>query len=846
MRKALKKFLSIMFTLTMITFNLPLTNVFASSDLPSKLLVGYWHNFDNGTGIVKLSNVSSDWDVINVAFAETSGDRSTLQFSPVTGSDDDFKSDIKALNSKGKKVVLSIGGQNGVLLLPDQTSKQNFINSAISLIDKYGFNGIDIDLESGMSLNGGDTDFKNPTTPQIVNLISALKTICNHYGSNFILSMAPETAYVQGGYTAYANIWGAYLPVIYGLKDNLTYIHVQHYNAGGSTALDGKTYNQGTPDYEVAMAEMLLHGFPIAGNPNNVFPALRQDQVMIGLPACPAAAPSGGYIKPTDMEKALNYLINGTSFGGAYKLANSNGYSNFRGLMSWSINWDINNNYEFSKAYRNYFNNPSTTPSNPDPTDPSNGNGGGTSNPSDPGNGSGNPTSGIFPWAANTSYKVNDLVSYNNVIYKCLQAHTSLVGWEPANTPALWSVDADLNVTSLSANNNTNTFLEFKSENAYSAVDVLSWAPNTAYKIGDLVSYNNVVYKCIQAHTSLVGWEPPNTPALWSADTTTTPGNGSGGTDPSNGGGSTGVPASPAQSNFPGKFFAPYVDATAWPTFSLTDCFNKTGQKYFTLAFITSDANGNPAWGGYSSLGMDSNTYIDDINSLRSKGGDVIVSFGGANGTELASASGNSDYKTLQAKYQKVIDKYKLTRIDFDIEGSAITNKTTIDTRNKAIAALEASNPKLTVSYTLPVLPSGLTSDGEYVLSNASANKVRIDLVNVMAMDYGDGAAPSPNGKMGTYAIQSAQSTHNQCVSLGIQTKIGVTPMIGQNDTSSEIFYQSDAQTLLNWANTSDYTSFLSMWADTRDYVNGTGNYNFSGVNKSDFEFTNIFKSFTK
>ena len=87
--------------------------------------------------------------------------------------------------------------------------------------------------------------------------------------------MAPETAYVQGGYSAYGSIWGAYLPIIYGVKDKLTYIHVQHYNAGSGVGMDGNNYNQGTADYEVAMADMLLHGFPVGGNANNMFPALR-------------------------------------------------------------------------------------------------------------------------------------------------------------------------------------------------------------------------------------------------------------------------------------------------------------------------------------------------------------------------------------------------------------------------------------------------------------------------------------------------------------------------------------------------------------------------------------------
>ena len=95
----------------------------AANNLGSKLLVGYWHNFDNGTGIIKLKDVSPKWDVINVSFGETGGDRSTVEFSPVYGTDADFKSDISYLKSKGKKVVLSIGGQNGVVLLPDNAAR---------------------------------------------------------------------------------------------------------------------------------------------------------------------------------------------------------------------------------------------------------------------------------------------------------------------------------------------------------------------------------------------------------------------------------------------------------------------------------------------------------------------------------------------------------------------------------------------------------------------------------------------------------------------------------------------------------------------------------------------------
>ncbi|MFC7443188.1 chitinase [Laceyella putida] len=318
-----------------------------------KLLIGYWHNFDNGSTNIRLRDVSTKYDVIQVAFAEPSGQApGHMQFTPYNATTEQFKADIQYLNSLGKKVLISIGGANGHIQLNDAAAKQNFINSMKSIIQTYGFNGMDIDLEgSSLTLGAGDTDFKNPTTPAIVNMIDAIRAICGSFGSDFMLTMAPETAYVQGGYLSYGGPWGAYLPVIHALRDQLTFIHVQHYNSGSMVGLDGKSYAQGTPDFHVAMAEMLLQGFPVGNNPNNKFPALREDQVAIGLPASTSAA-SGGYTTPDNIDKALKYLVKGQSFGGSYKLVKSGGYPGFRGVMTWSINWDAASGHAFSNPVR--------------------------------------------------------------------------------------------------------------------------------------------------------------------------------------------------------------------------------------------------------------------------------------------------------------------------------------------------------------------------------------------------------------------------------------------------------------------------------------------------------------
>src|SRR5207248_861955 len=122
-------------------------------------------------------------------------------------------------------------------------------------------------------------------------------------------------------------------------------------------------------------------------------------------------------------------------------------------------------------------------------------------------------------------------------------------------------------------------------------------------------------------------------------------------------------------------------------------------------------------------------------NDLRGMGGDVIISFGGAAGTELGNACG--DVGSLQAAYQSVINQFRLTWMDFDIEGAPIADTAAVDRRNKAIHNLQAANPGLRVSYTLPVDRTGLPGEGTSLLRNAQSNGARVDVVNIMAMDYG-------------------------------------------------------------------------------------------------------------
>ncbi|WSM37590.1 glycoside hydrolase family 18 protein [Streptomyces sp. NBC_01689] len=339
-----------------------------STGLPAHALVGYLHaSFANGSGYTRMADVPDSWDVIDLAFGEptstTSGDirftRCPVTECPTVESDADFKAAIKAKQAAGKKVLISIGGQNGQVQLTTAAARDTFVASVSKIIDTYGLDGLDIDFEGhSLSLDAGDTNFKSPTTPVIVNLISALKTLKAKYGSRFVLTMAPETFFVQLGYQYYGTgKWGgqdpragAYLPVIYALRDDLTLLHVQDYNSGPIMGLDNQYHSMGGADFHIAMTDMLLTGFPVAGDAGNVFPPLRPDQVAIGMPASVNAG--NGYVSPAEADKALDCLTKRTNCG---SYATHGTWPGLRGLMTWSVNWDRFAGWEFQRNFDGYF-----------------------------------------------------------------------------------------------------------------------------------------------------------------------------------------------------------------------------------------------------------------------------------------------------------------------------------------------------------------------------------------------------------------------------------------------------------------------------------------------------------
>ncbi|HOQ48664.1 MAG TPA: hypothetical protein PLV01_02415, partial [Candidatus Kapabacteria bacterium] len=201
----------------------------------------------------------------------------------------------------------------------------------------------------------------------VILLIDAIKKIMREYsevfGKNAILSISPETAYVQGGQSGFGGVWGAYLPILDALRDSIDLVNVQLYNSGGMYGLDWKVYCQATPDFIVAMTEKLIKGFNTKGGFFQGFPPTK---ITIGLPACNFAA-SGGYMHPDSVLMAMNYLLGKSDYyTGSYVLLEKNGYPNIRGMMTWSINWDATDSctypYEFAVNFLRIFNSQTNIP----------------------------------------------------------------------------------------------------------------------------------------------------------------------------------------------------------------------------------------------------------------------------------------------------------------------------------------------------------------------------------------------------------------------------------------------------------------------------------------------------
>ena len=288
-----------------------------SGGLPAHVLMGYWQDFTNGAEPLTLADVPTSYNLIAVAFGTATATPGQVAFSidPTLASDlggytqQQFTSDIQTMNARGQKVILSVGGQNGTISVDDPASASEFASSVYSIIQQWGFNGVDIDLENGV----------DPTY-----MAQALEQLSDD-DPGLIITLAPQTIDMQ-------STGDDYFELALDIKSILTMVNVQYYNSGTMLGCDGNVYAEATENFLTALTCIEMEG------------GLSPSQVGLGLPASSSAAGSG-YTSPSVVNDALDCLAAGSNCG---SFVPPSTYPSIRGVMDWSINWDASNGYNFA------------------------------------------------------------------------------------------------------------------------------------------------------------------------------------------------------------------------------------------------------------------------------------------------------------------------------------------------------------------------------------------------------------------------------------------------------------------------------------------------------------------
>jgi chitinase len=296
------------------------------------------------------------------------------------------------------------------------------------------------------------------------------------------------------------------------------------------------------------------------------------------------------------------------------------------------------------------------------------------------------------------------------------------------------------------------------------------------------------------------------------------------------------------------KFFMPFVDVTLLPSYNFQDGMNN-GIKNFVLAFVNSAGTCSPRWGNYSAYTIENTTLNlpEKIKTITEKGGNVMISFGGAtaHGNELAAVCTNVD--DLAAAYQEVIDKTGVKMLDFDIEGDNSYDRVRVVRRMQALKKIQDANTDVELSFTLATMPSGLVAQSGIMIVKAAIKAgIKFKAINLMLMDYGTDfpANEKSKTKMADYSILALESVNAQLhvlldgkegyekVNNQFYNLLGAIPMIGKNDTPTEFFYKNDATKLKNWCDTNG-VRMTSMWSLNRDKPIATGESSSSFLFKS-------------
>lgn len=329
---------------------------YSNKKTSNHVIAGYWENwvdneFNGKKTQMKLSQISSLYEIINITFArnDTKKNNGAVEFhlneylsQVLDYSEEEFIDDIKSLQLDGKKVLISIGGQEGGgIQITNEEQAKNFSDSLSQIIDKYNFNGVDIDIESG-NMNEK-------------YLEKALLDLSDKYASNIMITLNTTLAGIQSkdvNDSGKDNVWYTFAK---NFKDLLSITSSRYYNTGTKCGEDfnyGQWWSreQGHVSFITSVAIKQLEDKNISNN-NIGITILSFDQAQGG--GLPKA-----YMEPIKIVDALTTIIEGKSsqYDTDYRpYTPKRAYPELKAVTIWSINKDACLNYEMVKAISQYF-----------------------------------------------------------------------------------------------------------------------------------------------------------------------------------------------------------------------------------------------------------------------------------------------------------------------------------------------------------------------------------------------------------------------------------------------------------------------------------------------------------
>jgi chitinase len=305
----------------------------------------------------------------------------------------------------------------------------------------------------------------------------------------------------------------------------------------------------------------------------------------------------------------------------------------------------------------------------------------------------------------------------------------------------------------------------------------------------------------------------------------------------------TSAQASPDAAVAPSGLNGPYLYLGWGSPPKATDVMSATGTKQFTMAFMLSDGGCNPKWDG--SRGLTGGTDQSTINSIRSAGGDVTVSFGGWSGNKLGEKC--SSASALAGAYQKVIDAYQLKSIDIDIEASEFENATVRQRVVDALKTVKQKNSGIKVYVTFGTATNGPDANGKDLVKRGAAAGLDVDGWTVMPFDFGQGAIDMAAAtKSAVDGLKNTVASAYGLSSDAAYRKVGFSSMNGKTDVAGETISLDNFKSMVSYAK-NHHLARVSFWSLNRDRKCGAGTPAdaCSGIDQGTYDFTKVLAGYT-